>query len=57
MATRLTPKKNTSHKVLGDILKELKKVSQGAATYEVANMTQMSVSQITGNNLFATLLA
>jgi hypothetical protein len=57
LATRLTPKKNTSHKVLGDILKELKKVSQGAATYEVANMTQMSVSQITGNNLFATLLA
>jgi tetratricopeptide (TPR) repeat protein len=48
LATRLAPKSFTSHKVLGDILKEQKKVSQANAAYEVANMIQMSVSQKSG---------
>ncbi|MDR2142633.1 MAG: tetratricopeptide repeat protein [Deltaproteobacteria bacterium] len=43
LATRLAPKSFTSHKILGDILKEQKKVSQANAAYEVANMIQMSL--------------
>jgi tetratricopeptide (TPR) repeat protein len=38
LATRLAPKSYTSHKVLGDILKEQKKLSQANAAYEVAEM-------------------
>jgi tetratricopeptide (TPR) repeat protein len=45
LATRLAPKSFTSHKVLGDILKEQKKVSQANAAYEVANMIQMTNKQ------------
>jgi tetratricopeptide (TPR) repeat protein len=55
LATRLAPKSFTSHKVLGDILKEQKKVSQANAAYEVASMIQMSVNQKGANrskNLF-----
>jgi tetratricopeptide (TPR) repeat protein len=43
LATRLAPKSFTSHKVLGDILKEQKKVSQANAAYEVANMLQLNL--------------
>ncbi|MDR1035814.1 MAG: hypothetical protein LBT40_04380, partial [Deltaproteobacteria bacterium] len=32
----------TSHKVLGDILKEQKKLSQANAAYEVADMIKLS---------------
>jgi tetratricopeptide (TPR) repeat protein len=42
MATRLAPKSFTSHKVLGDILKEQKKLSQANAAYEVADMIRLS---------------
>lgn len=38
LATRLAPKSYTAHKVLGDILKEQKKLSQASAAYEVAEM-------------------
>lgn len=38
LATRLAPKSYTAHKVLGDILKEQKKLSQANAAYEVAEM-------------------
>ncbi len=38
LATRLAPKSFTAHKVLGDILKEQKKLSQANAAYEVAEM-------------------
>ncbi|MDR2612944.1 MAG: tetratricopeptide repeat protein [Deltaproteobacteria bacterium] len=42
LATRLAPKSFTSHKVLGDILKEQKKLSQANAAYEVADMIRLS---------------
>jgi tetratricopeptide (TPR) repeat protein len=42
MATRLAPKSFTSHKILGDILKEQKKLSQANAAYEVADMIRLS---------------
>ncbi|MDR2443476.1 MAG: tetratricopeptide repeat protein [Deltaproteobacteria bacterium] len=42
LATRLAPKSFTSHKVLGDILKEQKKISQANAAYEVADMIRLS---------------
>lgn len=38
LATRLAPKSFTAHKVLGDVLKEQKKLSQANAAYEVAEM-------------------
>jgi tetratricopeptide (TPR) repeat protein len=38
LATRLAPKSYVAHKVLGDILKEQKKLSQANAAYEVAEM-------------------
>ncbi len=38
LATRLAPKSYTAHKVLGDILREQKKLSQATAAYEVAEM-------------------
>ncbi len=38
LATRLAPKSYTAHKVLGDVLKEQKKLSQANAAYEVAEM-------------------
>ncbi|MDR1488059.1 MAG: tetratricopeptide repeat protein [Deltaproteobacteria bacterium] len=42
LATRLAPKSFTCHKVLGDILKEQKKISQANAAYEVADMIRLS---------------
>lgn len=42
LATRLAPKSYTAHKVLGDILKEQKKLSQASAAYEVAEMMRHS---------------
>ncbi|MDR0356598.1 MAG: tetratricopeptide repeat protein, partial [Deltaproteobacteria bacterium] len=45
LATRLAPKSFTSHKVLGDILKEQKKVSQANAAYEVADMIRLSLTK------------
>ncbi|MDR2461446.1 MAG: tetratricopeptide repeat protein [Deltaproteobacteria bacterium] len=42
MATRLAPKSFTSHKVLGDILKEQKKLAQANAAYEVADMIRLN---------------
>ncbi|MDR1111923.1 MAG: tetratricopeptide repeat protein [Deltaproteobacteria bacterium] len=45
LATRLAPKSFTSHKVLGDILKEQKKVSQANAAYEVADMIRLTQSK------------
>jgi tetratricopeptide (TPR) repeat protein len=45
LATRLAPKSFTSHKVLGDILKEQKKVSQAHAAYEVADMIRLSAAK------------
>ncbi|MDR3203657.1 MAG: tetratricopeptide repeat protein [Deltaproteobacteria bacterium] len=42
LATRLAPKSFTSHKVLGDILKEQKKISQANAAYEVADMIRLT---------------
>jgi tetratricopeptide (TPR) repeat protein len=45
LATRLAPKSFTCHKVLGDILKEQKKVSQANAAYEVADMIRISQSK------------
>jgi tetratricopeptide (TPR) repeat protein len=42
MATRLAPKSFTAHKILGDILKEQKKLSQANAAYEVADMIRLS---------------
>ncbi|MDR2406154.1 MAG: tetratricopeptide repeat protein [Deltaproteobacteria bacterium] len=42
LATRLAPKSYTAHKVLGDILKEQKKLSQANAAYEVADMIRLS---------------
>ena len=41
LATRLAPKSYTAHKVLGDILKEQKKLSQASAAYEVAEMMRL----------------
>ncbi|MDR1920797.1 MAG: tetratricopeptide repeat protein [Candidatus Adiutrix sp.] len=38
LSTRLAPKSYTAHKVLGDVLKEQKKLSQANAAYEVAEM-------------------
>ena len=38
LCTRLAPKSYVAHKVLGDILKEQKKLSQANAAYEVAEM-------------------
>jgi tetratricopeptide (TPR) repeat protein len=38
LSTRLAPKSYTAHKILGDILKEQKKLSQANAAYEVAEM-------------------
>jgi tetratricopeptide (TPR) repeat protein len=48
LATRLAPKSYTSHKVLGDILKEQKKVSQANAAYEVADMIRLSQNKASG---------
>jgi tetratricopeptide (TPR) repeat protein len=45
LATRLAPKSFTSHKILGDILKEQKKLSQANAAYEVADMIRLSQSK------------
>jgi tetratricopeptide (TPR) repeat protein len=42
LATRLAPKSFTCHKVLGDILKEQKKISQAHAAYEVADMIRLT---------------
>ncbi|MDR2200357.1 MAG: tetratricopeptide repeat protein [Deltaproteobacteria bacterium] len=42
LATRLAPKSYTAHKILGDILKEQKKLSQANAAYEVADMIRLS---------------
>ena len=42
LATRLAPKSFSAHKVLGDILKEQKKLSQANAAYEVAEMMRQS---------------
>jgi tetratricopeptide (TPR) repeat protein len=42
LATRLAPKSFTAHKILGDILKEQKKLSQANAAYEVADMIRLS---------------
>jgi tetratricopeptide (TPR) repeat protein len=42
LATRLAPKSFTSHKVLGDILKEQKKLSQANAAFEVADMIRLT---------------
>ncbi len=42
LATRLAPKSYTAHKVLGDILKEQKKLSQANAAYEVAEMMRQT---------------
>jgi tetratricopeptide (TPR) repeat protein len=42
LATRLAPKSFTAHKVLGDILKEQKKISQANAAYEVADMIRLN---------------
>lgn len=42
LATRLASKSYTAHKVLGDILKEQKKLSQANAAYEVAEMMRQS---------------
>ncbi|MGL4207749.1 MAG: tetratricopeptide repeat protein, partial [Candidatus Adiutrix sp.] len=42
LAARLAPKSYTAHKVLGDILKEQKKLSQANAAYEVAEMMRQS---------------
>ncbi|MDR2339533.1 MAG: tetratricopeptide repeat protein [Deltaproteobacteria bacterium] len=42
LATRLAPKSYTTHKVLADILKEQKKLSQANAAYEVAEMIRLS---------------
>ncbi|MDR1164732.1 MAG: tetratricopeptide repeat protein [Deltaproteobacteria bacterium] len=42
LATRLAPKSFTSHKILGDILKEQKKLSQANAAYEVADMIRLN---------------
>jgi Flp pilus assembly protein TadD len=44
LATRLAPKSYTTHKVLGDILKEQKKLSQANAAYEVADMIRLTQS-------------
>ncbi len=41
LATRLAPRSYTAHKVLGDILKEQKKLSQANAAYEVAEMRRL----------------
>jgi tetratricopeptide (TPR) repeat protein len=38
LCTRLAPKSYVAHKVLGDVLKEQKKLSQANAAYEVAEM-------------------
>ncbi|MDR2935460.1 MAG: tetratricopeptide repeat protein [Candidatus Adiutrix sp.] len=38
LCTRLAPKSYVAHKVLGDVLKEQKKISQANAAYEVAEM-------------------
>jgi tetratricopeptide (TPR) repeat protein len=50
LATRLAPKSFTSHKVLGDILKEQKKVSQANAAYEVADMIRLSQAKTGTSN-------
>ena len=42
LATRLAPKSVTAHKVLGDVLKEQKKLSQANAAYEVAEMIRQA---------------
>jgi Flp pilus assembly protein TadD len=42
LATRLAPKSYTAHKVLGDILREQKKLSQANAAYEVAEMMRQT---------------
>jgi tetratricopeptide (TPR) repeat protein len=42
LATRLAPKSFTAHKILGDILKEQKKLSQANAAYEVADMIRLN---------------
>ena len=41
LSTRLAPKSYAAHKVLGDILKEQKKISQANAAYEVAEMMRL----------------
>jgi Tfp pilus assembly protein PilF len=48
LATRLAPKSFTSHKVLGDILKEQKKISQANAAYEVADMIRLTNTKAAG---------
>jgi tetratricopeptide (TPR) repeat protein len=50
LATRLAPKSFTSHKVLGDILKEQKKVSQANAAYEVADMIRVTQAKAATSN-------
>ena len=45
LCTRLAPKSYVTHKVLGDILKEQKKLSQANAAYEVAEMMRLKQSQ------------
>ena len=42
LATRLAPKSYTAHKVLGDILKEQKKISQATAAYEAADLVRQT---------------
>ncbi|MDL2259977.1 tetratricopeptide repeat protein [Deltaproteobacteria bacterium OttesenSCG-928-K17] len=42
LATRLAPKSYTAHKVLGDILKDQKKLSQATAAYEAADMIRQN---------------
>ncbi|UQZ90289.1 hypothetical protein C4J81_14185 [Deltaproteobacteria bacterium Smac51] len=44
LATRLAPKSYTAHKVLGDVLKEQKKLSQANAAYEVAEMMRQAAA-------------
>jgi tetratricopeptide (TPR) repeat protein len=44
LCTRLAPKSYTAHKVLGDIFKEQKKLSQANAAYEVAEMMRQSTA-------------
>ena len=42
LAARIAPKSRAAHKVLGDILKERKKLSQASAACEVADMIRLS---------------
>ena len=45
LCTRLAPKSYVAHKVLGDVLKEQKKLSQANAAYEVAEMMRHQNAQ------------